>query len=98
MAPFTVDDLVSGVLDFLVDLLALVGVERIVAGQRVQSHMGTPPMVADSPQQDFGVAVLAGDVGVHVLDVDAGLLGNQEAQASGVQVGAGTKIWFSGDR
>ena len=35
--------------------------------------------------------MLAGDVGVHVLDVDAGLLGNQEAQASGVQVGAGTE-------
>lgn len=35
--------------------------------------------------------MLTGDVSVHVLDVDAGLLGNQEAQTSGVQVGAGTE-------
>ena len=35
--------------------------------------------------------MLAGDVGVHVLDVDAGLLGDQEAQTSRVQVGAGTE-------
>ena len=35
-----------------------------------------------------GTTVLAGDVGMHVLDVDAGLLGDQEAQTSGVQVGA----------
>ena len=43
-----VDDLVGGVLDFLVDLLTHFGVQRIVARQRVQSHIGTPPMVAEA--------------------------------------------------
>ena len=44
-----------------------------------------------SPQRHFGVAVFAGDVGVHILDVDAGLLGDQEAQTCGVKVGAGAE-------
>ena len=35
--------------------------------------------------------MLAGDVGVHVLDVDAGLLGDQEAQTCGVKVGTGAE-------
>ena len=35
--------------------------------------------------------MFAGDVGVHVLDVDAGLLRDQEAQTGGVEVGAGAE-------
>ena len=35
--------------------------------------------------------MLASDVGVDVLDVDAGLLCDQEAQTRGIQVGAGTE-------
>ena len=43
-----VDDLVGGVLDVLVNLLTNFGVERSVTRQRVQSHIGTPPMVAEA--------------------------------------------------
>ena len=35
--------------------------------------------------------MFASDVGVHVLDVDAGLLRDQEAQTGGVEVGAGAE-------
>ncbi len=86
-----VDDLVRGVLDFLVDLLTNVGVQRSVARQRSPVAHRDATDGGGGPQRDFGVAVLTGDVGVHVLDVDAGLLADQEAQTSGIQVGAGAE-------
>ena len=85
------DDAVGRVLDLLMNLLALVGVKRLMAGQRLPVAHRHAADGGRRPQRDLGITVLAGDVGMHVLDVDAGLLRDQEAQTGGVQIGAGTE-------
>ncbi len=86
-----VDDLVGGVLDVLVNLLTNFGVERSVTRQRGPVAHRDATDGGGGPQRHFGVAVFASNVGVHVLDVDAGLLGDQEAQTCGVKVGTGAE-------
>ena len=71
------DDAVGRVLDLLMDLLALVGVKRLMAGQRLPVAHRHAADGGRRPQRDLGITVLAGDVGMHVLDVDAGLLRDQ---------------------
>ena len=81
-----VDDLVGRVLHFLVDALASLSIERLMARQCLPIAHRNAADGGGGPQRDLGIAVLTGDVCVHVLDVHTGLLGDEEAQTSRVEV------------
>ena len=92
-AAFDLDRVRHGKLSpvFFGSALTNFGVERSVTRQRGPVAHRDATDGGGGPQRHFGVAVFASNVGVHVLDVDAGLLGDQEAQTCGVKVGTGAE-------
>ena len=84
------DDGVSAVLHFLIDLVSGGNVVVVVAPQLAELRQRQSAHIHAAPGRQLAVAVLADDEGVDAAVVHAQVLAQQILQAGGVQNGAGT--------
>jgi len=91
---FIVDDVVGGVTNGLLDAVLLsrpVGTDTADRAVLVEGHTGD---VGHGPGGKLGVAMLAEDIGVDVVDINAAVVAEEVAEAGAIEDGAGADDAF----